>query len=66
LVIVTVPVGVVHVGCVTVNVGTAGAVGTALIVTDAVEVHPEAFSAVTVYVFGIRPANVVPVVLLML
>jgi hypothetical protein len=63
---VTVPVGVVHVGCVTVNVGTAGADGAAFIVTDAVDVHPAAFSAVIVYVFGVRPANVVPVVVLML
>jgi hypothetical protein len=48
LMIVTVPVGVVQVGCVTVNVGTAGAVGAAFIVAVAVEVHPAAFSAVTV------------------
>jgi hypothetical protein len=56
----------VHVGCVTVNVGTAGAAGTAFIVAVAIEVHPAAFSAVIVYVFGVRPANVVPVVVLIL
>jgi hypothetical protein len=47
LVIVTVPVGVVHAGCVTVNVGTAGVSGAAFIVNEAVDVHPAAFSAVT-------------------
>ena len=42
------PVGVPHVGCTEVTTGVVGVAGVALIVTEvAVEIHPEAFLAVT-------------------
>ena len=56
-----VPVGVVHVGCiVTLAVGTEGAFGTALTVSDnGEEIQPVAvFLAVTKYVEGIKPLKV--------
>ncbi len=59
-VIVMLPVGLAQVGCTEVTLGATGVAGAALIVTDvAVEIHPEAFLAVTLYVPAVRLVNVV-------
>ena len=48
-----VPVVWLHVGCVGVTVGAAGALGAALIVTEvAAEIHPAPFLTVILYVAG--------------
>ena len=58
-VITIVPVGIEQVGCVTVASGTAGASGTALIVTLVpAEIQPSAFFAVRVYVPDVKALNV--------
>jgi len=59
-----VPVGIAHVGCVVLaTVGTAGALGTALMVTVAAAGVEQVLSAMLrtlkVYVFGLNPLNVV-------
>ena len=59
---VIVPVGTAQVGCVVAEApGAGGVVGAALIVTEVCEeVHPPAFLAVTLYVFGVSPLKVGP------